>query len=99
MKVSWQATVVAVALMAFVLGVLWLGLAYGATFSQTWAALGTVVGVLTGAIPSFFFKRQADTATAGAARDAARLQVYAEHLDPGAIPAVREGLRARNLLS
>jgi ABC-type branched-subunit amino acid transport system permease subunit len=31
-------------------------------FATIWAGVGTVVGVVTGAIPSFFFKRQSDRA-------------------------------------
>jgi multidrug transporter EmrE-like cation transporter len=56
---SWQSTVIALGFIAFA----GLGLYLAVTsnnFSTIWAGIGTVVGVLTGAIPSYFFKQQAD---------------------------------------
>lgn len=61
MQQSWQSTVIAFGFIAFA----GLGLYLAVTsnnFSTIWAGIGTVVGVLTGAIPAYFFKQQADAA-------------------------------------
>jgi multidrug transporter EmrE-like cation transporter len=68
---SWQSTVIALGFIAFAGLGLYLAVSSN-NFSTVWAGIGTVVGVLTGAIPSYFFKQQADaqikkaTAFAGA---------------------------------
>lgn len=59
MQPSWQSTVIAFGFIAFASFGLWLAVTSG-NFSTVWAGLGTVVGVLTGAIPAYFFKQQAD---------------------------------------
>lgn len=59
---SWQSTVIAVALIALV------GSIFLVVYSkdgidaamQAWGAVGTVVGVLTGAVPTYFFGRAAN---------------------------------------
>jgi len=84
---KWPAAVVAVAFLAF-LAAVFLVVFYrdgidGAL--KVWAALGTVVGVITGAIPSYFFHRAAQSAQ----RDADALKMAA---DSATID------RARNLL-
>jgi hypothetical protein len=56
--------VVAVALIALVGFMFWV--AVDNDFETIWAAVGTIVGVLTGAIPSYFFKTQPDKASARA---------------------------------
>lgn len=61
---SWQSTVIALGFIAFAGFALWV--AANHDFSTIWAGIGTIVGVLTGAIPSYFFKQQSDKATAKA---------------------------------
>jgi uncharacterized membrane protein YdjX (TVP38/TMEM64 family) len=58
----WPATIVALAFIGLV-GVMFWRASYSSNFSTIWAGVGTVVGVITGAIPSFFFARTANTAT------------------------------------
>jgi hypothetical protein len=98
MRISWQSTGLAGGFLVFVLLVLFLGMHYGTAFSIVWAALGPVVGILTGAIPSYFFKQQADAATALATRQGERATVYAEHLTPDAATRAQRQLAVRNLL-
>lgn len=64
---TWQSTVIALALIALVGGIfLVVFLENGvADALKVWGALGTLIGVLVGAIPAYFFGRQ----TAAAARD------------------------------
>ena len=61
---SWQSTVIALGFIAFAGFALWVAADHN--FSAIWAGVGTIVGVLTGAIPSYFFKQQSDKATAKA---------------------------------
>jgi hypothetical protein len=63
---TWQSTVIALALIALVGGIfLVVFLENGiADALKAWGALGTLVGVLVGAIPAYFFGQQ----TAAAAR-------------------------------
>ena len=58
----WPATVVALAFIGLV-GVMFWRATYSSDFSTIWAGVGTVVGVVTGSIPSFFFARTASAAT------------------------------------
>jgi ABC-type branched-subunit amino acid transport system permease subunit len=57
---DWPAAVVAVAFVALV--AFMFDEAVSHDFATVWAGAGTIVGVLVGAIPSFFFKRQSDKA-------------------------------------
>jgi hypothetical protein len=64
-----QSTIIAVALIALVGVMFWR--ATGTTadadvFAAVWAGAGTLVGVLTGAVPSFFFRAQANAEKARA---------------------------------
>jgi hypothetical protein len=61
---SWQSTVIGLGFLAFAGFALWVAADHN--FSAIWAGVGTIVGVLTGAIPSYFFKQQSDKATAKA---------------------------------
>jgi hypothetical protein len=57
---SWQSTVIAVALIALVGAifiVVYLGDGVEAAL-KAWAAVGTLIGVLTGAVPTYFFGQQ-----------------------------------------
>jgi len=66
-------------------------------YSKYWGLFATLVGVATGAIPSFFFKAQADKATDRADKEAARAskestkaQVFAGAADPAKVEEVRK---------
>jgi hypothetical protein len=61
-----------------------------AGYSQYWGLFGTLVGVATGTIPSFFFKAQADQANARADKATDKAQAYAEALSPDKIEEVRQ---------
>jgi hypothetical protein len=58
----WPTTGVALAFIALV-GVMFWRATDSSNFTLIWAGVGTIVGVLTGAIPSFFFARTASAAT------------------------------------
>jgi hypothetical protein len=60
---SWQSVVVAVSMIALV-GLMFYEAANSSDFSTIWAGAGTLVGVVTGAIPSYFFHQEAKTANA-----------------------------------
>jgi Na+/glutamate symporter len=61
---SWQSTIIALALIALVGAIFIVVFAKeGADAAlKVWAAIGTVVGVLAGAIPTYFFGQKATTA-------------------------------------
>jgi hypothetical protein len=61
---SWPSAIVAVAVIALVGLMFWK--AVDTDFAKVWAGVGTVVGVVTGAIPSYFFHAQAQKASARA---------------------------------
>ena len=54
----WAAVIMGLAFMALV--ALMFVLAVTHDFATIWAGVGTVVGVVTGAIPSYFFRAQAN---------------------------------------
>jgi hypothetical protein len=58
-------------------------------YSQYWGLFGTLVGVATGAMPSFFFKTQADKAETRAEEANARASTIAGAADPAAIEQAR----------
>jgi hypothetical protein len=76
---SWPSAVVAVAFIALV-GVFFWKSVGSSNFSQTWAAVGTIVGVVTGSIPSYFFKKNADQAQKEASTAKAQTTVLAAAL-------------------
>jgi hypothetical protein len=66
-------------------------------YAKYWGLFATLVGVATGAIPSFFFKTQADKATeladkqtARAEKESTKAQVYASAADPDRVRELRE---------
>jgi hypothetical protein len=80
-KLSWQSTVVAVAFIALVALFYVFGLIQASSkpdFMALWGTVGTIVGVVVGAIPSFFFKAQADKATGQAEQAQAAADQHAE---------------------
>lgn len=64
MQPSWQSTVIALGFIALARFALWAAADHD--LSTIWAGVGTIIGVLTGAIPSYFFKQQSDKASAKA---------------------------------
>ena len=74
-KPSWQATVVALGFLGLVGVMFWR--AVDTDFATVWAGVGTIVGVVTGAIPAFFFHSQAKSALATADKAARRAEAYA----------------------
>jgi hypothetical protein len=79
MQPSWQSTVIGLGFIAFAGFALWVAADHN--FSAIWAGVGTIIGVLTGAIPSYFFKQQSDKATA-------RASALAGIADPAAYQAL-----------
>jgi hypothetical protein len=69
---SWQSTVIALALIALVGGVFIVVFEKEGTDEalKVWGALGTLVGVLVGAIPTYFFGQQATAIAKEASREA-----------------------------
>lgn len=51
-------------------------------FAQYWGLFGTLVGVVTGAIPAFFFKADANKADTSAQAANKRAEIYASIADP-----------------
>jgi hypothetical protein len=74
--------VVAVAIIALVGVMFWK--AVDGDFSTIWSGVGTVVGVVTGAIPAYFFRTEARKATA-----------RAEAISAEASPEVVQAARAK----
>lgn len=65
-------------------------------YSKYWGLFATLVGVATGAIPSFFFKTQADKAdaradqaSAAAAKESTKVALYAGAADPEKAEVIR----------
>lgn len=92
---GWQAVVIAVALIALVGVFFVVGIRETNSmddFLKAWVAVGTIVGVVAGTIPAFFFKSQADkatdaasNATADAAKADARFSALAAVAEPTAV--------------
>lgn len=61
---SWQSTLIGLALIALVGGIFIVVFEKDGTSDalEVWAALGTLVGVLVGAVPTYFFSKQATVA-------------------------------------
>jgi hypothetical protein len=78
---SWPSAVVAVAIIALVGVMFWR--AVDEDFTTIWAAVGTVVGVVTGAIPAYFFRVEAQKASA-------RAEAIAAEAPPEAVHAARQ---------
>jgi hypothetical protein len=81
---SWQSTLIALAVIALV-GVLFWRITDGVdadSFAKAWAGVGTLLGVITGAIPSYFFRAQAEKASR-------RAEAIAAEASPDVIEAAR----------
>lgn len=66
-------------------------------YSKYWGLFGTLIGVATGAMPSFFFKSQADKASETAAqatetadKAARRAEIYAQRVNPADAERIRD---------
>src|SRR3954470_20226505 len=59
-------------------------------YSQYWGLFATLVGVATGAIPSFFFKAQADKANDRANKESTKAVLMAGAADPDRAKEIRE---------
>lgn len=59
-------------------------------FLKVWAVLGTLIGVLTGAVPSYFFALSAGDAREAQARAEARAQTILGLSDSGTLKKAKE---------
>src|SRR5688572_21220858 len=81
---NWPAAAVAIGFLAF-LGFVFLTIYYRDgidTALKAWAALGTIIGIVTGAIPSYFFHKVAEKAEQSAEvaqRNTEALMLAADH--------------------
>jgi hypothetical protein len=78
---SWPSAVVATAIIALVGVMFWK--AVDNDFATIWAGVGTVVGVITGAIPAYFFRSEAQKASA-------RAEAIASEASPDTVQAARQ---------
>jgi len=78
---GWPSAVVAIAIIALVGVMFWK--ATEGDFATIWAGVGTVVGVVTGAIPAYFFRSEARKASA-------RAEAIAGEAPPETVRAARE---------
>lgn len=62
---SWPSAAVAIAVVGLV-GLMFWKAVESTSFTTIWAAVGSVVGVITGAVPSYFFRVEAKKASARA---------------------------------
>lgn len=69
---SWQSTLIAIALMALVGGIFIVVFEKEGTGEalKVWGALGTIIGVLVGAVPAYFFGQKAATVAAQGSKEA-----------------------------
>lgn len=74
---TWPSALVAVAVIALVGVMFWK--AVDEDFATIWAGVGTVVGVVTGSIPAYFFRAEAQKASTRAEAIAAEASPEAVH--------------------
>lgn len=87
MKPSWRSVVVGLAYLGLVVFLILFCAKETSTFdeySKYWGLFGTLVGVATGAIPSFFFQAQASEAKERAQKAESRAETI-ESLAPGTV--------------
>jgi membrane protein DedA with SNARE-associated domain len=81
---SWQSTVIGLAFVGLVALMFWQAVDDFNHFSVIWAGVGSIVGVVTGALPGYFFGRaghQAAREASKKAEDASlRAELYAAHM-------------------
>lgn len=68
---SWESTVMGLGFLALVGFALWLAVNHN--FTAIWSGVGSIVGVVTGSIPSYFFHQQAQRAGEEARTASARV--------------------------
>jgi hypothetical protein len=83
---GWPESVVAVFFIGFAGLALWLGIDHD-KFSEVWAGVGTVVGIITGAIPGYFFAKTAQANTSQAVETASQAQTAAQTAQEQAVAA------------
>jgi hypothetical protein len=88
---SWPSAVVAVAIIALV--AFMFKLAVDHDFAKIWAGAGTIVGVVTGAIPAYFFHQQAQQAQQRANDANTRAELAAAAADPEKYQQMLETMR------
>jgi len=79
---TWPSAVVAIAVIGLV-GLMFWKAVDSASFTTIWSAVGTIVGVVTGAIPAYFFRAEARKASA-------RAEAIAAEAPPEAVSAARQ---------
>lgn len=77
---NWPSAIVALGFLALVGVMFWK--AVEGDFATIWAGVGTVVGVVTGVIPAYFFRQDAKKA-------AARAEAIAAEASPDVVAAAR----------
>jgi hypothetical protein len=89
---SNQATVVAIFYVLLIAAVTIVALDHYSVddFLKVWAVLGTLIGVLTGAIPSYFFAVSAANANEEREKSDARSEVILAVADPKVIEKAKE---------
>jgi hypothetical protein len=86
---SWQSTLVGLGFIGLVALMFWRATEHLDQFDVIWAGVGSIVGVVTGAIPGFFFARAGHQA----AREASeRAELYAAHIEPGSRKMVTDAV-------
>jgi hypothetical protein len=93
---SWQSTVIGLAFVGLVALMFWQAVEDFNHFSVIWAGVGSIVGVVTGALPGYFFGRAGHQAAREASQRAEeasrRAELYAAHMDPNDSRAVVDTL-------
>jgi hypothetical protein len=85
---DWPAAVVAIGFLGLIGFMFWR--ATEGDFQAVWAGVGSIVGVATGAIPSFFFRSDAQNAREDARKAHMRAELMAGAAEPAEARAVRE---------
>jgi hypothetical protein len=86
---GWPSALVSVAIVALV-GLMFWKAVDSTNFAEIWAGVGTVVGVITGAIPAYFFRTQVKQANEIAAKAEQKATAIAAEASPDAVEAARK---------
>ena len=79
---NYPEAIVAVAFFGLLAFVLWLAVDDYKDFSNAWRLVAPLVGIVVGAIPSYFFRARATAAEARAERKQTQVQTLLEKMDP-----------------
>jgi hypothetical protein len=85
---DWPAAIVALGFLGLIGVMFWR--ATEGDFETVWTGVGSIVGVATGAIPSFFFRSDAQNAREAASQAHTRAELMAGAADPDKVKEVRE---------